>query len=430
MTFLAPRRQRLVALVVVVGVELVALTYLAIDVNFTVSALLVAYAIAFAAYLAALLIIRRTPPPLWLGVGLALLLRLPWIPTTPRLSDDVWRYLHDGRAQLAGVSPYRFPPAAPEAAEFGGPERRLINHPELLTVYPPAAQLTFLVAAVLGANLMAWKVVVLVFELVLAAGIVNVLRTRGVQPGAVAAYLLHPLPVIEFAGNAHMDAVAIAALILTLAFALEGRRVAAGAALAFTIASKYLAAPLLAFGARALREARARFVIACAGTAILLYLPYRNASPLGSLGTFARTFEFNGSIYEIATAVMPPLVARGMLAAALVMILVVLWRTGAGVERAAFVWVAAALLASPIVHPWYVTWLIPFLAWRRAPWALVWSGTVVLAYTVLPRWHEEGIWELPRWVPWVEYVPVFALIAWAARGERRSQPDDGGVASG
>ncbi len=400
-------------LVALTGVELVALTTLALEKRFDLATLLVTYSVAFAAYLGVLAIVYRAAPPVWVTLVLALFLRIPWLPTVPTLSDDVWRYLHDGRAQLAGINPYRFPPAAPEVSAYAGPEHPLIGHPELPTVYPPAAQVTFLAAALLGTSLLSWKMIVLIFELILASGIVLLLRARRRPPGAVAAYLLHPLPVIEFAGNGHVDVVAIATLILALALLQDRRAVRAGIAIAFSIASKYLAVPVAAFGARDLpRSAWTRFLLMGVATLIVLYVPYLGASPLGSLGTYARTFEFNGSLYEIATVVLSPLAARVVLAACLFGVLVLLWWDHATSERAAFVWIAALLLVSPIVHPWYVTWLIPFLAWRRDWWVVAWTGTVVLTYTVLPDWLAAQRWELAGWVPWVEYVPVALLLAW------------------
>jgi hypothetical protein len=412
-TLRAQSRRPIAVLVALAGIELIALTVLALEGTFHLETVLAAYGIAFVAYVGVLVVVHRAAPPVWITLALALFLRIPWLPTVPTLSDDVWRYLHDGRAQLAGVNPYRFAPAAPEASAYAGPEHPLINHPELPTVYPPAAQVTFLVAAVLGPGLLSWKIVLLLFELMLAAGIVRFLRARHRPPGGVAAYLLHPLPVIEFAGNAHVDVVAIATLVLALALLLERRPVAAGIALTFSIAAKYLAVPVAVFGTRdLLGTARRGFLLVGAITLIILYVPYLGASTLGSLGTYARSFEFNGSVYRIATAVLPPLAARVALAGVLLGILAFLWRVRADSERAAFVWIAALLLVSPIVHPWYLIWLIPFLAWRRDWWVVAWTGTVVLTYSVLPRWLAEGVWELPAWVPWVEYVPVIVLLVW------------------
>lgn len=433
MTSRSPARRAIVWLVGLAGIELVALTLLATLDHVDVPVLLLAYGTAFGAYLAIVLLLRTNASPVWIVLGAALFLRLPWIPSIPTLSDDAWRYLHDGRAQLAGINPFRYPPSAPEADAYAGPERPLINHPELPTVYPPGAQLTFFAAAVLKPHLISWKIMLLVFELALAAGMVQWLRARGSDPKWVAVYLLHPLPVIEFAGNGHVDAIAIAGLVLSLAF-LERRRSALGAvALAFSIASKYLMVPVAAFAVRLVQgRGRGTFVAAFVLALVFLYLPYLTVIPVGSLGTFAGTFEFNGSVYELARLALSRGATRGVFGIVLLGVLVVLWRRNASPEQAAFVWVAAVLILSPIVHPWYLTWLIPFLAWRREAWAFAWTATIVLAYTVLPDWQKDGIWELPTWVPWAEYAPVAALLLWRLRRgfpSTRGDPSGGSAAS-
>ena len=76
---------------------------------------------------------------------------LPSAPFTPSLSDDAYRYVWDGKVQLAGQNPYRFAPADRRLDGVRYADRGRINHPRLRTVYPPLAELGFAaVAAVHG----------------------------------------------------------------------------------------------------------------------------------------------------------------------------------------------------------------------------------------------------------------------------------------
>ena len=73
----------------------------------------------------------------------------------PLTSDDIYRYVWDGRVQLAGIDPYRFVPLDPaltflrDAQLFppGGPPA--INRPGVHTIYPPGAQVLFTAVALL-----------------------------------------------------------------------------------------------------------------------------------------------------------------------------------------------------------------------------------------------------------------------------------------
>ncbi len=79
------------------------------------------------------------------------LFRVVLVPTPPVLSDDLYRYLWDGRVQAAGISPYRYAPAAPELAplrdDLVWPG---INRKPVRTIYPPLAQAVFAVTWRLG----------------------------------------------------------------------------------------------------------------------------------------------------------------------------------------------------------------------------------------------------------------------------------------
>lgn len=415
-------QRRMVALLaVLVTIEFAALTYLSRFDQPQTTTLFATYGPAFGAYVALLALARRVKVPIWVWFAAAVIIRIPWITSGVPLSDDVWRYLHDGRAQLAGVNPFLYPPSAPEAAAYAGPEHSLINNPDLLTIYPPFAQLTFRLAATFGATLLSWKLVLLMFDLGIGATLIPLLRRRRLPLALVAAYLLHPLPIIEFAGNGHVDAIAICTLMMAFVF-LESRVALSGAALTASVASKYLALPLAPFFLRHLGVSKRWTFAAAAGMAVIVfYAPFTNPLPIGSLGVFARTFEFNGPLAEGLGSLVTREGARWFIGAGLLSLLAWMWVRGIGIADTAFVWIAAVLLLSPIVHPWYVTWLIPFLAWRRDQWVLVWSGTVIAAYAVLPAWWSSGIWDLPTWALVLEYAPVYALIAVAALGAYRQR---------
>ena len=89
--------------------------------------------------------------------------------------------------------------------------------------------------------------------------------------------------------------------------------------------------------------------------------------------------------------------------------------------RGTFLVLAGALLLSPTVHPWYLLWVVPFLALRpNRAWILL-TGLVPLSY-LDPGPLLNGAAAQP-WVRWVEYLPFFALlIADAVISQRRGDP--------
>src|ERR1044071_264245 len=61
---------------------------------------------------------RRAVPLILLG-GIAI--QLAALSAPPRTSDDLYRYIWDGRVQVQGIDPYRYAPAAPQLAGLRDP---------------------------------------------------------------------------------------------------------------------------------------------------------------------------------------------------------------------------------------------------------------------------------------------------------------------
>ena len=109
--------------------------------------------LAGALWLLAVAIVRsgRLPPrTIWLVLGVAVGDAAADSGAPPLLSTDIYRYVWDGRVQLAGINPYRYVPAADQLAFL----RDAAVYPHInradyaQTVYPPAAQVIFALAAV------------------------------------------------------------------------------------------------------------------------------------------------------------------------------------------------------------------------------------------------------------------------------------------
>ena len=138
---------------------------------------------AFLCYaLAAYLVLRQGAiperPHLILGAALVFRLTLWWSPAT--LSDDIFRYVWDGRVQLADINPYLYAPSAPEVEHLRDALYHSINHAAIPTIYPPLAQLFFRAICVLSATPAAFKLALLLCDW-------GPLPAVGIQPRPAAA---------------------------------------------------------------------------------------------------------------------------------------------------------------------------------------------------------------------------------------------------
>ena len=367
----------------------------------------------------------RTPLPggrilPWILI-VGLVPRLLLLPTEPALSEDLYRYLWDGRLGAAGVNPFAKAPNDPSLDRFRAGFEGKLNHAHVPTIYPPAAQLLFAATARLEATPRAWKAILLVLEAALVLSLAFLLRTRGLPPERLLLYYWNPLVVVETFGRGHLD-LAVAAFLLAALALLERRRdVGAGVAFALALLTKYLPVLLLP----ALVRARAwRTLAVAAAVGALLFVPFLGAGAAlwGGLSTYARHWEFNGSLYPILRALAPhgdgPRLALAALLAVAAVVIGVRARTLTGAALATW---AAFLIASPTVYPWYLVPAVALLPLHPDRGILLFSGLVALSYLALAAFRETGAWLLPGWVPWVEYGGLAAawIAAWATSAYAR-----------
>ncbi len=185
-----------------------------------------AFAAAFVFYLAACALVVRQGVaasrwwPLALILGLALLPRLVLLSSTPALSDDLYRYIWDGKVAAAGLDPYRYAPDAPELAHLRDPLWEPVNQKSQRTPYPPAAQLVFAATYRLAPDsVKAQQVVATLADLLTIGALLLLLRRLGLPRERVLLYAWSPLPMLHFAHSAHNDALMLAPLLLALALA-------------------------------------------------------------------------------------------------------------------------------------------------------------------------------------------------------------------
>ncbi|MGH7357795.1 MAG: glycosyltransferase 87 family protein [Candidatus Rokuibacteriota bacterium] len=287
---------------------------------------LMVFPLLFGVYLAAMRLTFRQPPAsaglgaprraaaLTTILAFGLLFRLLMLPTPIFLSSDLDRYFWDGRVQLAGVNPYRYPPAAPQLAALRDDEfHPSINRPTSRTVYPPGAQWIFAAAAAAGIRtVLAWRILLLAAEAVTVALLLALLRRHRLAEPAIIAYAWSPLVGFEGVQAGHLDFLMVPLVLLALLWRGEGATIRSGLALGLAVLIKlYPAVLVLAWsarldaakrvggvGARAWQQATVawwqsrdwRFVGVVAATIALGYAPYVHALGAGALGFLPEYF--------------------------------------------------------------------------------------------------------------------------------------------
>lgn len=390
---------------------------------------LVPLAIAGLAYLLAIRELFSAPEFPRRVLVICLLLAAAWqvafLLKPPGSDDDIHRYVWDGRLQRLGYDPYIVVPANPAFSGLHTTETRTLNHPDLPSPYPPGAELFFRGVTAIDESVYALKIAFVICEVAIVFILLDALRISRQGAYWVLAYAWNPLLATEVAGSGHVDIVG--ALLLLMSFAALGRRWRAIAALTFAlaVAVKFLPIVLLPIYWKRLRP---RDGLISAATLGVLYVPFlkHGRIPVGSLGTYLRSFRFNDPVFAVLERVARPQLAVG--ATVLIGFLIAVWMRSrsATLSPDEFAWpMAASLLCAPVVYPWYLLWLLPFLRSASTLPIIVWTVSIIPTYYV---WHLRDLgrpWTLPDWIMLLEYGAVAAtgaIVAWR-RLARRSKPE-------
>jgi alpha-1,6-mannosyltransferase len=386
---------------------------------------LIPLAIAGIAYLLAIRELfseqKFVPRVIVIGLALAALWHLPFLLTRPGPDDDIHRYVWDGRVQRLGYNPYMVVPSDPALAALHTPETRTLNNPDLPSPYPAGAELFFRAVTAIHESVFTLKAAFVVCDFAIILVLLDVLRTSRQGLHWVLAYAWNPLLATEVAGSGHIDIVGV--LLLLISFAALGRRWRTLAALAFglAVAVKLLPIVLLPLYWKRVRIRDAALSLVVSG---LLYAPFLNHGriPLGSLGTYVRSFRFNDPVFATLERVAP--LQFVVLLAVIVGFLSAIWlrRKSPELSPDAFAWpMAAFLLCAPVIYPWYLLWVLPFVRSASTVPIIIWTVSIIPTYYV---WHLRALgrpWLVPGWIMLLEYGCVAAAAAIIIL-RRRTQP--------
>jgi hypothetical protein len=407
----------------------------------------VAFLCTFALYFLAVVIVLRMPgrrrsslPALVLIFVFGLGFRLTLLPSRPTLSDDMYRYVWDGRVQAAGLSPYRYPPNAPDLASLRAGDRTIwphINRQDAVTIYPPGAQAAFAALwRVVGDNLAGFKAVFVLAELAGAGLLLALLRALNQPLERVLIYLWSPLLVFEVAHAGHVDGLMLPLLVLAFYARVKTRPwllgLALGAAALVKLFPLLLLPALLPLGLHGTRRARlapaAKTLAALTAIAAMAYIPYM-LQPGAAIGFLPKYFNenFNLGLARVLFLFAPRLgltgarLANAVTFGGLALLSGLFVLRPADSARAALVrcvWLIGWFtLFTQNLFPWYLLWLLPLAALFLEPgkvWGIklapmsawfVFSGSAALAYLFFIKWRVID------WAQAAEYAPLYLLLA-------------------
>ena len=355
----------------------------------------------------------------WIILGFTALFHITMLLTPKPLSNDIYRYQWDGKLLANGINPYSYAPAAEELTSFRDSNWELIFNRDIPTGYPPLTELMFAANHLLNFGEIGIRLLSVISSMGVCVVLMRVLSDLGEDERKVILYAWSPLVALEFGNSGHFDSLAI--LALALAFLFHVKRRAAGTALFLALGGLVKFFPALLapiWGRRWGWKSWSIFTFIF----ILPWVPFiSGGTPFTGLGIFASRGEFNASLYAVFQGLwaLALKLSQALLAARLTSVVVLglvglfiawkVWRDKNLLAdwHFAFLLMGWSLLVSPVVHPWYICWMLAFISIEWEVSWLVLSGSVIFARYVYLEFEANGIWKEPLWARWVTYLPFY-----------------------
>ena len=384
----------------------------------------------------------------------AILCRLILLFSLPNLSNDVYRFIWDGRLLVNGYNPFDHLPLYYLENNINVPGINMalfeaFDSKNFYTVYPPVAQAQFGSAvwlfpeSVVGASIV-MKLWLLVFEIGSILLIINLLEKFNLPKRNVLWYALNPLIIFEITGNLHFEGAMIFFLLLAVWLLIKCKTPAVSClffsaiAFALSICSKLLTILFLPFFIKILGWKKAVAYCLLTGLfTVLFFVPIINETFLinfgESLNLYFQKLEFNASLYYVMRWIGFQFSGYNQIAfigplLGLVAMLGVLWMAFRGVfiyseeskiseKRMIEYWlfsICLYLFCTTTMHPWYVAMPVALCVFTKWRFPIIWSGLIFLTYI---NYSYEPYFE-NLWVVALEYTIVFGWLIWEWK-ERR-----------
>ena len=372
----------------------------------------------------------------WLGVGV--LSRFILLFAFPNLSDDIYRFVWDGRLVVQDINPFEQLPSYyltvdPQLPGINQALYDQLNSPNYFTIYPPICQTIFAGAVSLaGENIDRSALVMKVFLLACELGsfivIFRILALLSLPNKNVLWYALNPLVIIEVMGNLHFEGAMVFFFLLSFYFLIRSKIGAAAFVMGLSIGSKLLPLMFLPTLLKRLGFKKTFIFSLLTGiTVLVLFLPLLSETFLANFGNsldlYFRRFEFNASIYYLVREIWQWLEGYNPISIVgpffpIATISYILYETFLRKEQSIENWLTTTLLVftcylcfATTIHPWYLCLPIVMCLFTPYRYPILWSGLIMMTYI---NYNGEVYYE-NLWIVLLEYLAVFAYMVYEFR---------------
>lgn len=368
--------------------------------------------------------------------------RMLLILSVPNLSDDVYRFIWDGRLAANGINPFSHLPAEiiqmPLVTGITKDLYHLLNSRGYYTIYPPVLQGIFWLAAkVFPVNVIAsivfLKTIIITVEFGTVFILMKLLQKLSLPKQLSLLYILNPLVITELTGNVHFEGIMIFFVLSAFLLFLNNSWKLSAVFIGLGIATKLIPVLFIPLFIQKLGWRKGLifgFISAVVSLVLFAWMFDLNTLQhlVKSVDLFFQKFEFNASIYYLVRWIGRWITGYNIIASAgpflsLTAILIILFisffnnkKTPQQFFIKALYIVTTWFLFSTTVHPWYICLPVALAVFTNYRYALLWSYTAILSYAAYSSnpVHENLL------LVGIGYLAMAIYALWEWKFERRT----------
>ncbi len=351
-------------------------------------------------------------------ISFTVLIQLLILTTEISLSDDIYRFLLEGKMILNGFNPYIT--SIDEVPNDLLPNfLPLVNNSHITSPYPPLALFFFAVLVWIREDPLIFRITFSA-SFILSIILLDKLLTD-INRWKSIIFAWNPLFHLEIANGSHYEPLIIFFIVIFLLALKEENRVVASIALLVTILLKYYTVFIIPIFWKHLGKDGKRMF----GFGMLIYIVsvFLYPSQLSGVFVYADEWYFNASIMWILFKTTSSFLLSKIISALIFLSFLLVISYGANKSEnipyySVGLIIGLFLLFQPTFHPWYLFWLFPFIIMdtNRTPWSwIILSGLVIFSYNVFIQFDSSSIWFESGLIRLIQYIPFYVLFLFENR---------------
>jgi hypothetical protein len=312
-----------------------------------------------------------------------------------------------------------------------------VNHPDVKTIYPPLAQLGFLLNSVIFSwNQYGCRYTFLLFDILLCIVLLKIIRIEGLSLSTILIYAWNPLVLKEVTNSMHIDILCALFIGIYIYFLLKIKYhsafASAIAAALVKLTPATLCLPFIVFLIRSKRIRLSLLLILSLAASIaftLIVMSWGVENPLSGYIAFFSDWETNASVFSLMKHILLTVFPEGgaiMATKAILFCFFLIFmcvgslriRNKEELLRFSMLVLVTLFLISPVGNPWYLIWIVPFLIIFDYTPMIVLCICTSLYYLTFHFMYRDSPLSSLHWLKLAEYLPFYTFLAFYHFRER------------